>query len=154
MSQIDANLQPPHSQTAETAQPQPAKPPQTPLAEPLHGQTAEPSQTQSGGLPQPQAAELSQAQAIEPSSVDSGELPAVQPVQSALAADRSESQSLESSRALAGMLPPPPAPARTPVLERLGSSPFPRGKFPFLGILASIYEHVGEVTRRRYNPGP
>ena len=51
-----------------------------------------------------------------------------------------------------GGFPPPPPPETTSVLERLGSSPFPRGKFPFLGILASIYEHVSEVTHRRYNP--
>ena len=50
--------------------------------------------------------------------------------------------------------PPSPGPEKTSILERLGSSPFPRGKFPFLGILASIYEHVSEVTRRRYNPRP
>ena len=53
-----------------------------------------------------------------------------------------------------GGFPPLPPPEKTSVLERLGSSPFPRGKFPFLGILASIYEHVSEVTRRRYNPRP
>ena len=53
-----------------------------------------------------------------------------------------------------GDFPPPPGPEKTSVLERLGSSPFPRGKFPFLGILASIYEHVSEVTHRRYNPRP
>jgi hypothetical protein len=54
----------------------------------------------------------------------------------------------------AGALPPAPPPEKTPVLERLGSSPFPRGKFPFIGVLASIYEHVGELTRRRYNSRP
>jgi hypothetical protein len=43
--------------------------------------------------------------------------------------------------------PPPPPPATASVLERLGSCPLPRGKFPFLGILASIYEHVHECTR-------
>ncbi len=53
-----------------------------------------------------------------------------------------------------GGFPPPPPPEKTSVLERLGSSPFARGKFPFLGILASIYEHVSEVTARRYNPRP
>lgn len=53
-----------------------------------------------------------------------------------------------------GGFPPLPPPEKTSVLERLGSSPFPRGKFPFLGILASIYEHVSEVTHRRYNPRP
>lgn len=54
----------------------------------------------------------------------------------------------------AGGFPPPPPPEKTSVLERLGSSPFARGKFPFLGILASIYEHVSEVTARRCNPRP
>jgi hypothetical protein len=29
-----------------------------------------------------------------------------------------------------------------PVLERLGPSPFPKGKFPFLGFLATVYDHV------------
>ena len=53
-----------------------------------------------------------------------------------------------------GDFPAPPPPEKTPVLERLGSSPFPRGKFPFLGILASIYEHVSEVTHRRYTQRP
>lgn len=38
--------------------------------------------------------------------------------------------------------PAPPEPAKESVLERLGSPPFPRGKFPFLGILASIYEQI------------
>ena len=37
---------------------------------------------------------------------------------------------------------------RTPVLERLGASPFPRSGFPLLGILATLYEHVAEHTRR------
>jgi hypothetical protein len=30
----------------------------------------------------------------------------------------------------------------TPVLPRLGPPPFPRGGFPLLGFLATVYEHV------------
>jgi hypothetical protein len=36
-----------------------------------------------------------------------------------------------------------------PVLERLGPSPFPKSKFPFLGFLATIYEHVANHARNR-----
>ena len=42
--------------------------------------------------------------------------------------------------------PSEPAP---PVLERLGQSPFPKGKFPFLGFLASVYEHVAMHAQNR-----
>lgn len=35
----------------------------------------------------------------------------------------------------------PPA-GDVPVLQKLSSAPFPRSGFPFLGILASVYEHV------------
>jgi hypothetical protein len=34
-----------------------------------------------------------------------------------------------------------------PAIERLGPSPFPKGGFPVLGFLASVYEHV--LARRR-----
>ena len=38
---------------------------------------------------------------------------------------------------------PPELPAETPsALERLGPSPFPKAKFPFLGFLATVYDHV------------
>lgn len=38
---------------------------------------------------------------------------------------------------------PPDLPPDTPsALERLGPSPFPKAKFPFLGFLATVYDHV------------
>lgn len=49
-------------------------------------------------------------------------------------------------------IPPPLSGPSTPVLKRLGPPPFPRGSFPLLGFLASVYEHVGrcaEDTLRR-----
>jgi hypothetical protein len=43
-----------------------------------------------------------------------------------------------------------PAPADAPsALERLGPSPFPKAKFPFLGFLASVYDHVSTHARTR-----
>ena len=36
-----------------------------------------------------------------------------------------------------------------PVLERLGPSPFPKAKFPFLGFLATVYDHVATHARSR-----
>lgn len=44
-------------------------------------------------------------------------------------------------------LTPPPPVSEIPVLQRLASPPFPRGKFPLLGILASVYEHVQTTVR-------
>ena len=38
---------------------------------------------------------------------------------------------------------------QSPVLEKLGPSPFPKGKFPFLGFLATVYEHVSQHARNR-----
>lgn len=38
----------------------------------------------------------------------------------------------------------PPAPTGEPALQRLGPAPFPKSGFPFLGFLASIYEHLAE----------
>jgi hypothetical protein len=35
------------------------------------------------------------------------------------------------------------------VLERLGPSPFPKTKFPFLGFLATVYDHVATHARSR-----
>ncbi len=35
------------------------------------------------------------------------------------------------------------------VLERLGPSPFPKAKFPFLGFLATVYDHVATHARSR-----
>jgi hypothetical protein len=37
---------------------------------------------------------------------------------------------------------PDPASELPPALERLGPSPFPRSGFPFLGFLATVYDHV------------
>jgi hypothetical protein len=38
---------------------------------------------------------------------------------------------------------PPALPPETPsALERLGPSPFPRSGFPFLGFLATVYDHI------------
>ena len=37
----------------------------------------------------------------------------------------------------------PPLPTNTPsALERLGPSPFPKSGFPFLGFLATVYDHI------------
>lgn len=46
-----------------------------------------------------------------------------------------------------------PAPENAPsVLERLGPSPFPKSKFPFLGFLASVYDHVSAHAHARTLP--
>ncbi|HEY1686390.1 MAG TPA: hypothetical protein VGG19_16615 [Tepidisphaeraceae bacterium] len=37
----------------------------------------------------------------------------------------------------------------SPALERLGPSPFPKGKFPFLGFLATVYDHVSQHALNR-----
>ena len=47
--------------------------------------------------------------------------------------------------------PPPPA-ANVPVLQKLSNPPFHRGKFPFLGILASMYEHVTTLAAQNRSP--
>ena len=49
-----------------------------------------------------------------------------------------------------------PAPPDVPsALERLGPSPFPKAKFPFLGFLASVYDHVSSHARNRTpHPSP
>ncbi len=43
----------------------------------------------------------------------------------------------------------PEAQAEPPVsaLDRLGSSPLPKAGFPFIGFLASVYEHVSAHAR-------
>ncbi len=46
------------------------------------------------------------------------------------------------------VIPPPPPAGDVPVLQKLSSPPFPRSGFPFLGILASVYEHVTAVAGR------
>lgn len=40
-------------------------------------------------------------------------------------------------------------PPGTGALERLGPSPFPKGRFPFLGFLATVYDHVATHSRAR-----
>ena len=46
--------------------------------------------------------------------------------------------------------PRPTAPSdETTALERLGALPFPRGGFPLLGFLASVYDHVRESVKAR-----
>jgi hypothetical protein len=48
----------------------------------------------------------------------------------------------------------PPLPPRPEVrdlssaLERLGPSPFPKSRFPFLGFLATVYDQVVSSVRR------
>ena len=39
--------------------------------------------------------------------------------------------------------PPPSA------LQKLGAPPFPKSKFPFLGFLASVYDHVSSHAKGR-----
>ena len=43
----------------------------------------------------------------------------------------------------------PPSPDAPPALSRLGAAPFPKGKFPFLGFLATVYEHVAAHAQGR-----
>jgi hypothetical protein len=46
-------------------------------------------------------------------------------------------------------LPRRPAPKELPsALERLGASPFPKSRFPFLGFLATVYDQVAQSVRR------
>lgn len=48
----------------------------------------------------------------------------------------------------------PPLPPRPPLrelpsaLERLGASPFPKSRFPFLGFLATVYDQVAQSVKR------
>lgn len=35
---------------------------------------------------------------------------------------------------------------KTPVLKLLGPIPFPRGRFPVMGFLATLYEHVAKYA--------
>lgn len=45
----------------------------------------------------------------------------------------------------------PPAPAAVPsALERLGPSPFPKSKFPFLGFMATVYDHVAGCMDQKH----
>lgn len=43
----------------------------------------------------------------------------------------------------------PPSPDAPAALQRLGAAPFPKGKFPFLGFLATVYEHVAAHAQGR-----
>ncbi len=47
-----------------------------------------------------------------------------------------------------GALPPPSLAKVKPVLERLGPSPFPQSRFPFVGFLATLYDHIAEPWQR------
>ena len=58
---------------------------------------------------------------------------------------------------------PPPPPLLLPVarpdapsaLERLGPSPFPKppkGSFPFLGFLATLYDHISACAEKLLRP--
>lgn len=40
-----------------------------------------------------------------------------------------------------------------PALRRLGPPPFPKSKFPFLGFLATVYDHVATHAVRRTHRG-
>ncbi len=51
------------------------------------------------------------------------------------------------------LAPPAPRADEPSALERLGPSPFPRTKFPFLGFLASVYDHVVAHARVRGDDG-
>lgn len=42
-----------------------------------------------------------------------------------------------------------PALDKAPALQRLGPLPFPRGGFPLMGFLATVYEHVANHVGRR-----
>lgn len=51
---------------------------------------------------------------------------------------------------VAGDVALPELPDQPPTaLEKLGPAPFPRSKFPFLGFLASVYDHVATHARQR-----
>jgi hypothetical protein len=48
-------------------------------------------------------------------------------------------------------LPPRPQPRELPsALEKLGPSPFPKSRFPFLGFLATVYDQVVASVRRSH----
>jgi hypothetical protein len=42
----------------------------------------------------------------------------------------------------------PPARELPSALERLGPSPFPKSRFPFLGFLATVYDQVASSVKR------
>ena len=43
----------------------------------------------------------------------------------------------------------PDAESPPSALQRLGAPPFPKSKFPFLGFLASVYDHVASHAKGR-----
>ena len=52
-----------------------------------------------------------------------------------------------------------PEPEVPSALQRLGAAPFPKSRFPFLGFLATVYDHVaahaaGRARRRDESPLP
>jgi hypothetical protein len=46
-------------------------------------------------------------------------------------------------------LPDLAVPREPSALERLGPAPFPKGRFPFLGFLATVYDHISAHAQRR-----
>lgn len=53
-----------------------------------------------------------------------------------------------------GPLPERPQPRELPsALERLGPSPFPKSRFPFLGFLATVYDEVANRLNKEIGRG-
>jgi hypothetical protein len=55
--------------------------------------------------------------------------------------------------ALDGEADPAPGGEVESALQKLGAAPFPKGKFPFLGFLATVYDHVATHARNRDRHG-
>jgi hypothetical protein len=53
---------------------------------------------------------------------------------------------------LASLRRPAAGGAAPPALERLGASPFPKSKCPFLGFLATVYDHVAGCMNQKGGP--
>jgi len=51
-----------------------------------------------------------------------------------------------------GSLLSPPEVSVRPALARLGPPPFPRGGFPLLGFLSTLYEHVAQSANAVIRP--
>lgn len=51
-------------------------------------------------------------------------------------------------------LPTPPSSDVTPVLKKLGPLPFPKGSFPVMGFLATLYDHVSTHAAQWIKKGP
>jgi hypothetical protein len=58
-----------------------------------------------------------------------------------------------SAPAEAGELSPPADGETTPALKKLGPMPFPRGPFPLMGFLATVYEQVAARAREALAEG-